>query len=106
MPSGGFTPRGRAPASPPGDLLPEKPDRRKPSGPHRGQKVGKAVVRNKVRRRIREIYRTNEGRIRSGYDIVVVARVRAVFTPYAKLEDSFLKLMDKLGLLRGEEEAS
>ena len=71
-----------------------------------GKKVGKAVVRNKVRRRIREIYRTNEGRIRSGYDIVVVARVRAVFTPYAKLEYSFLKLMDKLGLLRGEEEAS
>ena len=71
-----------------------------------GKKVGKAVVRNKVRRRIREIYRTNEGRIKSGYDIVVVARVRAVFTPYAKLEDSFLKLMDKLGLLRREEEAS
>ena len=60
----------------------------------------------KVRRRIREIYRTNEGRIRSGYDIVLVARVRAVFTPYAKLEDSFLKLMDKLGLLRREEETS
>ena len=71
-----------------------------------GKKVGKAVVRNKVRRRIREIYRTNEGRIRSGYDIVLVARVRAVFTPYAKLEDSFLKLMDKLGLLRREEETS
>ena len=44
--------------------------------------------------------------INAGYDIVVVARVRAVFTPYAKLEDSFLKLMDKLGLLRREEEAS
>ena len=71
-----------------------------------GTKLGHAVVRNKVRRRIREIYRTNEGRIRSGYDIVLVARVRAVFTPYAKLEDSFLKLMDKLGLLRREEETS
>lgn len=67
-----------------------------------GKKVGIAVVRNRIRRRIRAVYRTNEHRLKTGYDIVVVARVRSVYTPYGKLEESFLRLADKLGLLRQE----
>ena len=43
-----------------------------------GTKLGNAVKRNRVRRRIRELYRTNEDRLSPGYDIVVVARTRAV----------------------------
>ena len=44
-----------------------------------GKKVGGAVTRNRVRRRVREIYRLHEGQLRPGYDIVVVARVKAAF---------------------------
>lgn len=70
-----------------------------------GKKVGGAVTRNKVRRRLREIYRLNEMRVQSGYDIVIVARTKAAFTSYQKLERSFLQLLDKQGLLKkGEEE--
>ena len=65
-------------------------------------KVGHAVVRNRVRRRLREIYRLNEDKLIRGVDVVVVARVRAANAPYARLERSFLKLADKLGLLRQE----
>lgn len=65
-------------------------------------KVGHAVVRNRVRRRLREIYRLNEDRLIRGVDVVVVARVRAAGAPYAKLEHSFLKLAGKLGLLGRE----
>ena len=68
-----------------------------------GTKVGHAVVRNRVRRRIRESYRVNEDRFRQGYDIVVVARVRAAHTRYSQLEKSLLSLSDKLGLLLPEE---
>lgn len=70
-----------------------------------GVKLGNAVKRNRVRRRIREMYRTHEGRIRPGYDIVVVARTRAVAAQYPELKHSFLRLLRKLGLLvpRGEE---
>ncbi len=69
-----------------------------------GVKLGNAVKRNRVRRRIRELYRTKEGRILPGYDIVVVARTRAIFARYSDLEHSFLKLMKKLELLVPREE--
>ena len=61
-------------------------------------KVGKAVVRNKVRRRLREIYRLHQHELARGWDLVVVARVKAAFVPYAVLERDFLKLADKLGV--------
>lgn len=64
-----------------------------------GTKLGHAVARNRVRRRLREIYRTNEHLLRPGYDVVVVARVRAVYARYDELERSFLKAAQALGLL-------
>ena len=69
-----------------------------------GVKLGKAVVRNRTRRRIREAYRLHEDRFCPGYDIVVVARVRAAHSRYRELERSLLSLSDKLGLLRKEGE--
>ena len=65
-----------------------------------GTKVGKAVVRNRVRRRLREIYRLHAGELKPGYDLVVVARVRAAGARYGELERSFLQLAKKLELLR------
>ena len=66
------------------------------------KKVGVAVVRNRTRRRIKEAYRIHEGAFLPGYDIVVVARVRAAHSRYRELERSLLSLADKLGLLRKE----
>lgn len=68
-----------------------------------GVKLGGAVQRNRVRRRLREIYRTNEYRLLPGWDIVIVARKRAVFATYAELERGFLALAGKLGFLREAE---
>ena len=65
-------------------------------------KVGGAVVRNRIRRRLREIYRLHEDRLVLGRDVVIVARVRAASSDYHQLERSFLKLADKLGLLKKE----
>ena len=66
-------------------------------------KLGCAVVRNRLRRRLREIYRLHEGQFRRGFDIVVVARTRAVAADYRRLEQSYLALAGKLGLLRKED---
>ena len=63
-----------------------------------GTKVGKAVRRNKVRRRLREAYRIHEPGLGSGFDIVIVARVRAAFASYGELEQDLLRLLDKLGV--------
>lgn len=66
-----------------------------------GTKVGKAVKRNRVRRRIREAYRIHEERMLPGFDMVVVARVRSAHTPYAEVERDLLRLLDKLGVYQG-----
>ncbi len=62
-------------------------------------KLGHAVVRNRVRRRLREIYRLNREKMPAGYDIIIVARVRAAETPYRKLERQYLRCLGELGLL-------
>lgn len=62
-------------------------------------KLGHAVVRNRMRRRLREIVRLNGDNLRSGYDIVIVARTAAVEADYAALNRAFLHATDKLELL-------
>ena len=68
-----------------------------------GTKVGKAVTRNRVRRRLKEIYRLNEARLLSGRDVVIVARVRGREASYWELERDFLSACTRLGLLRRED---
>lgn len=63
-------------------------------------KLGHAVVRNRVRRRLRELYRLHKQEMLPGYDLIVVARVRAVEMPYAKMEKQYLHCLAQLGLLR------
>ena len=68
-----------------------------------GTKLGHAVVRNRIRRRIREAYRLSEQSYVLGYDIVVVARHRAVNASYQEIAQCLWGQMDKLGLLRKEQ---
>ena len=67
-------------------------------------KLGHAVVRNRIRRRLREIVRLNRERLLPGYDLVLVARSRAAEAEYRKLERAFLTACGKLGLLREDAE--
>ena len=66
-------------------------------------KMGCAVRRNRVRRRLREIYRLNEEKFLPGFDFVVVARTRAMDASYDQLERALLHLAGKLSLLRRDE---
>ena len=61
-------------------------------------KLGHAVVRNRTRRRIREIYRLNETCFTPGRDIVIVARTRAVNGDFSKMTAALLSLAQKSGL--------
>ena len=61
-------------------------------------KLGHAVVRNRVRRRVREIFRLNQDKLAQGYDVIVVARTRAVGAEYRELERAFLHVCGKIDL--------
>ena len=67
------------------------------------KKLGKAHVRNRVRRRIREVYRLNEEQFQPGWDRVVVARSKAVDAEFSRLTKSYLSLAKKAGILRNDQ---
>ena len=67
-----------------------------------GTKLGHAVVRNRIRRRIREAYRLSESSYLRGYDIVVVARSRAVDADFWEIADCLRQQSIKLGIIRKE----
>ena len=63
------------------------------------KKLGKAHIRNRVRRRVREVYRLNEAKFAPGWDIVVVVRTRAIHAPFDQLTNAYLSLAEKAGIL-------
>lgn len=65
-------------------------------------KLGHAVVRNRVRRRLREVVRLNSSALTEGWDIILVARSRAVAAPFDKLTNAWLDACGKLGMLKEE----
>ncbi|HHZ02412.1 MAG TPA: ribonuclease P protein component [Tissierellia bacterium] len=66
------------------------------------KKIKKAVSRNLLRRRLKEIVRLNEHYLIEGYDIVLMARVNAVESDYKSLEKSFKKLIKRKKLFKGD----
>lgn len=60
------------------------------------RKVGNAVKRNSVRRRMREIFRSAAERLPGDVDIVVSARAAASDAGFGELNDEFLRALDRL----------
>jgi ribonuclease P protein component len=61
------------------------------------KRVGKAVLRNRVRRRLREGVKSLN--VPGGWDIVVTARPPAAKAPFSSLRDALRSLFLRAGLL-------
>jgi ribonuclease P protein component len=64
------------------------------------KKVGNSVVRNKVRRRMREIIRKNIDKISGEYDIILVPKKNVVDIDYQTLESAIIHIFKIAGLLK------
>ncbi len=67
------------------------------------KKVGKSVVRNRIRRRIKESYRSLEDNIKVGYDIVFLARQGANGSEYNDIHRSIKSLLNRQSLFKENE---
>jgi ribonuclease P protein component len=66
-----------------------------------GVKISKSsVVRNRIRRRIREIIRLNLPNIKPGYDLSLIVRPEAKTASYQELEQAIIGGFRKVGLMR------
>ena len=60
------------------------------------KKVGKAYIRNKLKRQIKNIIITNEKDIQTSYNYVIIIKEPAKNLQYQLLEEELLKLMKKV----------
>ena len=62
-------------------------------------RLGGAVVRNRVRRRLREIVRRHQHELRQSVWFIIIARHEAAAATYGALEDEWLRLARRASIL-------
>lgn len=66
------------------------------------RKVGKAVVRNRVKRQLREATRDLLPSLSAGFDVIVIARASSPKADFARLAESLARQSARLGLMCAE----
>src|SRR5581483_2352717 len=61
--------------------------------------LGKAYLRNRLKRRLREIYRVEKEKFRGGYQVILIPKRGSAARTFDELERSFLALASRAGLL-------
>ena len=65
------------------------------------RKVGNAVMRNRAKRRLREMVRTSISPDKlKGFDIVLIGKTSAAERDFALMKEDFLQGLEKLGISR------
>jgi ribonuclease P protein component len=65
------------------------------------KKLGGAVVRNKAKRLIREVFRNNQPHLEPAADILVIPRRELLTAPYSEIEDDFKTICRRLATRSG-----
>ena len=61
------------------------------------KKTGKAVIRNKIKRRVKNIIDNNKNSMQSSYDYVIIIRKGILELTYLDMEKELLKLISNMG---------
>ena len=69
------------------------------------KRIGNSVVRHTFCRKIREIFRLNNHRTKTGFDIIIIARNPAKNAPYERLDRDYLKLLERHNIMSDSLEA-
>jgi len=64
------------------------------------KRIGGAVVRNKVKRRLREAARARQALVEPGYDLVFIARKPITEAEYQQVDQAVDELLKRSGILR------
>lgn len=64
------------------------------------KKIGNAVVRNRIRRRMKEIIRLKLGNIKNGYDLILIPKKNVQDISYKDLESAMIHIMSISKILR------
>ena len=62
--------------------------------------LGKAYLRNRLKRRLREIYRVEKEHFRGGHQVILVPKRGSANRSFDEIRKSFLGLATRAGLLR------
>ena len=71
-----------------------------------GRALGKAHLRNRLKRRLREIYRVERERFRKGHRVVLIPKRTSAERTFEEIKGSFLSLASRAGLLPRTKEGS
>ena len=69
-----------------------------------GRRLGGAVVRNRARRRIREVLRVMAPSFQPGWDVLIIARPALVAADHAALVGALRRILRSGGVLGGQSE--
>jgi ribonuclease P protein component len=65
-----------------------------------GKRIGKAAVRNRVKRLMREALRASLEQVKPGYDLLLIARPTAAEANYHDIRQTIEALLQRSGLLQ------
>ena len=70
-----------------------------------GRKLGGAVIRNRLRRRLREALRALAPSFQPGWDVLIIARPALVKATHEELTEAVARLLRRGGVLEGPNSA-